>query len=128
MVAMQMAGVAKIKSRTKDHYITTMDIDETTIPAAEPLSSQVGGHAGVLATEDGSLIIKPSLHAELTFYQTLQQNPRLASLRPYTPKFMGTLRLEGQVDRTKPAEPGAINIAPLDVPEKDESQFRPMKR
>ena len=92
-------------------------------PAPEPLSSQVGGHAGVLETEDGSLIIKPALHAELTFYQMLQQYPQLASLRPYTPQFIGTLRLEGQVDNSKPAESGGINIAPVDIPEKDELQI-----
>ena len=94
-----------------------MDVNET---ASEPLSSQVGGHAGVREMEHGSLIIKPALHAELTFYQMLQEHPQLASLRPYTPHFIGTLRLEGQVDKSKPAESGGINIVPVDIPEKDE--------
>jgi len=52
------------------------------------LASQVGGHAGVETTEDGSLIIKPVRHRELQFYQSLQQDPALAALLPFTPKFL----------------------------------------
>lgn len=87
---------------------------------AKPLTSQVGGHAGVLTTEDGSLIIKPALPLELQFYQALQQNPDLESLRPFTPKFIGTLKLEGQVDEKKSEEEGNISVTPVDVPHKDE--------
>jgi hypothetical protein len=61
------------------------------------LQSQVGGHAGVVTTEDGSLLIKPSLHRELEFYQAMQQDPMLAFLREFTPTFIGVLRLEGKL-------------------------------
>ncbi|KAK7040898.1 hypothetical protein VNI00_009494 [Paramarasmius palmivorus] len=73
-----------------------------------PLSSQVGGHAGVQTTEDGSLIIKPALPLEHSFYQSLTQDESFAALRPFIPKFFGTLRLEGEVDESgqgvKPVE------------------------
>ncbi|KZV68095.1 SAICAR synthase-like protein [Peniophora sp. CONT] len=59
-----------------------------------PLSSQVGGHLGVQSTADGSLIIKPSLPAEASFYQQLAADAKLADLRAFTPKFLGTLTLE----------------------------------
>lgn len=62
------------------------------------LASQVGGHAGVSTTEDGSLLIKPALPREVDFYQHLTSNPAFASLRSYIPKFYGTLRLEGEVE------------------------------
>ncbi|TFK62475.1 SAICAR synthase-like protein [Pluteus cervinus] len=68
---------------------------------AQPLSSQVGGHAGVLSTEDGSLIIKPALHRELEFYQHLTTNDGFADLIHYVPKFLGTLQLQGKVDTTE---------------------------
>lgn len=76
------------------------------------LSTQVGGHAGVLTTEDGELLIKPALPHELEFYQKLQAEEALATLRPYTPKFFGTLRLEGELDQTKPQEEG-IAVKPF---------------
>ncbi|KIM87322.1 hypothetical protein PILCRDRAFT_63566 [Piloderma croceum F 1598] len=63
-----------------------------------PLSSQVGGHPGILATEDGSLIIKKALPLELEFYQTHALDPAFGPLRPFLPKFYGTLKLEGEVD------------------------------
>lgn len=63
-----------------------------------PLTSQVGGHAGVLTSEDGSLLIKPALPLELHFYQTLLSEPNFAPLVPFLPKFYGTLKLEGQVE------------------------------
>ena len=63
-----------------------------------PLISQVGGHAGVSTSEDGSLVIKPALAREVSFYQHLNSNPVFASLRPHIPKFYGTLRLEGTVE------------------------------
>ncbi|KAL1947162.1 hypothetical protein VTO73DRAFT_14123 [Trametes versicolor] len=68
-----------------------------------PLESQVGGHPGVLASEDGSLLIKPALEHEVAFYHSLSTNPDFAPLRPFVPKFYGTLRLEGQVDNSAPA-------------------------
>ncbi|KAF9055075.1 SAICAR synthase-like protein [Hymenopellis radicata] len=44
-----------------------------------PLASQVGGHAGVLTSEDGSLLIKPALPLEHKFYQYLTSDPRKAT-------------------------------------------------
>ncbi|KAF9032920.1 hypothetical protein BJ165DRAFT_1417549 [Panaeolus papilionaceus] len=64
--------------------------------AVQALATQVGGHAGVMTTEDGSLLIKPAIRSEVDFYQALQQDPALSSLREFTPHFLGTLKLEGQ--------------------------------
>lgn len=68
--------------------------------SAHALSSQVGGHAGVLATEDGSLVIKPALARELEFYRLITEagGEGFKLLRPYIPRFLGTLKLEGQLD------------------------------
>ena len=60
----------------------------------------MGGHAGVLTTDDGSLIIKEALPLELEFYQTHVSSPAFEPLRPFLPKFYGTLKLEGEVDET----------------------------
>lgn len=73
------------------------------IPAVQALASQVGGHAGVMTTEDGSLLIKPAAPGELAFYETLKAAtkktfPNLVKLREYTPEYLGTLRLEGQIE------------------------------
>ena len=51
----------------------------------------------MMTTEDGSLLIKPALHRELEFYQAMHQDPKLSFLREFTPKFIGVLRLEGQL-------------------------------
>ncbi|KAF9480849.1 SAICAR synthase-like protein [Pholiota conissans] len=87
------------------------------------LESQVGGHAGVMTTEDGSLIIKPALARELEFYQALQSHDMLAAFRPFTPKFLGVLKLQGQVD---PAHGDAleslVNLQPV-AEQKDELLF-----
>lgn len=91
--------------------------------AVTPLESQVGGHPGVLASEDGSLLIKPALEHEVAFYHSLSTNPGFAPLRPFVPKFYGTLRLEGQVDQSAPApEQGGPLVVVDTVPdgEKDE--------
>ncbi|KAG6858874.1 hypothetical protein C0993_004926, partial [Termitomyces sp. T159_Od127] len=88
--------------------------------ANKPLSSQVGGHASVLATEDGSLIIKPALPLELQFYQALQQNSDFESLRPFIPNFIGMLKLEGELDEEKSAVEGNISVIPTNAPKKDE--------
>ena len=64
----------------------------------KPFTSQVGGHAGVSTSEDGSLLFKPALPREVAFYEHLTSNPRFAPLRRYIPKFYGTLRLEGKVE------------------------------
>ncbi|KAK0455191.1 SAICAR synthase-like protein [Desarmillaria tabescens] len=72
-----------------------------------PLASQVGGHAGVLTSEDGSLLIKPALPLEHHFYQTLNTNPAFDALRPFIPKFLGTLKLQGELDEANQGlEPG----------------------
>lgn len=74
-----------------------------------PLASQVGGHPGVMASEDGSLIIKPALPVEVAFYQSVLSDPAFEALRPYIPQFYGTLRLEGQVDPEK-SKDGSIAV------------------
>lgn len=63
---------------------------------AIPLASQVGGHAGVLTSSDGSLIIKPCLAAEKTFYETVVTGNEegFKLLRPHVPKYQGTLITE----------------------------------
>jgi 1D-myo-inositol-tetrakisphosphate 5-kinase/inositol-polyphosphate multikinase len=66
-----------------------------------PLTSQVGGHPGVSTSEDGSLLIKPALAHEVSFYQYLTSDPTLASLRPFIPKFYGILKFEGKVEDGK---------------------------
>ena len=91
----------------------TPSSSSTPIPGLFALPSQVGGHAGVETTEDGSLIIKPVRHRELEFYQSLQQDPTLAALLPFTPKFLGTLKLEGTVDPTKPDSTEGIIMHPV---------------
>lgn len=67
-------------------------------PAKTLLASQVGGHPGVSTSEDGSLLFKPALAQEVNFYQHLTSDPAFASLKPYIPKFYGTLRFEGKVE------------------------------
>ncbi|KAJ8699207.1 hypothetical protein PTI98_002346 [Pleurotus ostreatus] len=84
----------------------------------KPLNTQVGGHSGVLATEDGSLLIKPALPLELQFYQTSVRDPGFAPLRHFVPKFYGTLSLQGKVDEGKGLE-GGIAVTPVDSSEKD---------
>lgn len=76
-----------------------------------PLASQVGGHAGVLTSEDGSLIIKPALPLEHKFYQSLTSDAAFASLRPFTPKFYGTLKLEGKATEGE----AGVEVAPVTV-------------
>ncbi|KAJ3522357.1 hypothetical protein NMY22_g11926 [Coprinellus aureogranulatus] len=80
----------------------------------------VGGHAGVMTTEDGSLLIKPALKQELAFYQRLQSDPSDAfrALRQYTPNFLGTLTLEGEAAGS--TEDGNLQIKPVGE-RKDES-------
>ena len=91
----------------------------TSTPSLVALSSQVGGHAGVETTEDGSLIIKPVLHRELEFYQSLQQDPTLSPLLQFIPKFLGTLKLEGTVDPTKPDSTQGLVVQPVVADSKD---------
>jgi inositol-polyphosphate multikinase len=85
------------------------------------LESQVGGHAGVSTTENGSLLIKPAVPAELAFYQRLQQDSNLENLRIFTPTFLGTLELMGKVDEARSAVSESIVIESVALEEKDES-------
>ena len=85
------------------------------------LESQVGGHAGVSTTENGSLLIKPAVPTELAFYQRLQQDSNLEDLRAFTPTFLGTLELIGKVDEAGSAVSESIVVEPLASEEKDES-------
>jgi hypothetical protein len=78
-----------------------------------PLASQVGGHLGVHTTEDGSLIFKPALLLELQFYQSALSDEGFVPLRPFIPRFYGTLRVEGKVDTTK-ATDGNIAISRIE--------------
>ncbi|TCD66411.1 hypothetical protein EIP91_001402 [Steccherinum ochraceum] len=92
-----------------------------------PLATQVGGHAGVTTTEDGALIIKPALPVEIAFYQSVVSEAGFAPLRPFIPKFYGTLKVAGQLD-TKGSTPGEIDLTHLrptkdDRRDKDESRF-----
>ena len=99
-------------------------------PHTHALDSQVGGHAGVNVTEDGSLLIKPALHHELEFYQAIQQDPKLAWLREYTPKFFGMLKLEGTLADLAPGKVGEGGLGiPLlsqepEIKQKDMCLFR----
>ncbi|CAK9783380.1 SAICAR synthase-like protein [Cutaneotrichosporon oleaginosum] len=81
---------------------------------ATALANQVAGHAGVMVDESGSLVIKPALPREIAFYQLVQTSPRsapLAGLKPFLPKFYGTLALTGQLEGGAIAPlPGATNV------------------
>lgn len=77
------------------------------------------------------LLIKQALPLELQFYQavTAAAEPELDALRPFIPKFLGTLALEGELDADKPASETTINVKPMEGPRKDEwSQSRPASR
>ena len=101
------------KSSTHEHDpFDPISPTGTTGSSAQALSSQVGGHAGVLSSDDGSLIIKPCIHLERKFYDDLaassaasvhaedaQDTPVVfpfEALRQWVPKYYGTLTLEGR--------------------------------
>ena len=77
-----------------------------TLPPTTALAAQVGGHAGVQTTEDGSLLLKPALAAEVAFYQLVRDGANastvptsgLSLLLPWIPKFIGLLSLEGRIE------------------------------
>ncbi|KAJ6621802.1 SAICAR synthase-like protein [Mycena sp. CBHHK59/15] len=90
--------------------------------ATRALASQVGGHSnGVLTTEDDTLLIKQALPLELQFYQTVTaaSSPELDALRPFIPRFLGTLSLEGELDIDKPPSEISINVKPVEGPKKE---------
>ena len=61
--------------------------------------AQVAGHASnVRASASGSVIVKPTLRREIDFYETLAHSLHPELLNTWTPKFYGTLRLEGKLD------------------------------
>ena len=96
--------------------LTRMTSTPTTI---HPLESQVGGHAGVSTTENGSLLIKPAVPKELAFYQRLQQDSNLEDLRVFIPTFLGTLELMGKVDEMGSGVSESVLVESAE--EKDES-------
>lgn len=93
-------------------------------PITRPLETQVGGHAGVLTTHDGSLIVKPTRLSEVKFYQSLASDPSWAPLRPFTPKFLGALKLEAVTDQGKPSKKEIV-VAPGETFRSDESILDP---
>lgn len=121
-----------------------VEVTGTSGSGAHTLESQVGGHAGVLSSDDGALIIKPTLPLEKEFYDDLAASaapsvldglgepergdesaaPALSpfeALRPWVPKYYGTLKLEG---RARSAGDNGETVLE-DVPEiknKDESR------
>ncbi|KAJ7777833.1 hypothetical protein DFH07DRAFT_796289 [Mycena maculata] len=91
-------------------------------PVTQVFTSQVAGHEnGVLTTQDNTLLIKQALPLELQFYQTVAAaaEPELDALRPFIPKFLGTLALEGELDTDKPASETTINVKPIDGTRKE---------
>jgi 1D-myo-inositol-tetrakisphosphate 5-kinase/inositol-polyphosphate multikinase len=98
----------------------------TSLPPAlattHPLAAQVGGHAGVETTEDGSLLLKPALPREIDFYQRLaavDDHDELSKLRKWIPKFLGVLKLEGQLkDSNAVGNGGDGNVEIVPVPGK----------
>ena len=80
-----------------------------------PFTTQVAGHLGQMTTtEDGSLLIKAALPREVAFYEALQHDKALEQLRVFTPQFLGTLRLEGQVDPAQADSTAGIIVQPLE--------------
>ena len=95
---------------------------ESSTTNTHPLDSQVGGHPGVLTSEDGSLLIKPAHPTEVAFYQSVVADPAFVPLRPFVPKFYGTLRLEGRVDDAATGEGAPIAVVPQSAPEAEKDE------
>lgn len=84
----------------------------TGVSEVRTLSSRIGGHQGILTSDDDSLVMKPTLPLEIAFYQTINANPAFAPLQPFVPNFIGTLRLEGElIQRDGDIEPENIRTA-----------------
>jgi 1D-myo-inositol-tetrakisphosphate 5-kinase/inositol-polyphosphate multikinase len=85
-------------------------------PTTHLLAAQVGGHPGIIETEDGSSIGKPALPLEHEFYEAIfGDNPKLQDfklLQPFIPKLMGTLRLMGRLDESQ--GDGELRILPIE--------------
>ncbi|KAG6826387.1 hypothetical protein H0H92_015997 [Tricholoma furcatifolium] len=77
------------------------------VPASPP--HPFNGHAGMRTTRDGSLIVKPAYPSELAFYQALTRDPYLFPMRPFIPKFFGTMSGEDSDEDaldSRPISPG----------------------
>jgi 1D-myo-inositol-tetrakisphosphate 5-kinase/inositol-polyphosphate multikinase len=99
-----------------------MTHDESPNPSSaglQPFPYQVGGHKQMQIIGEGALIVKAALPLELQFYQNIQANPALTSLRPWVPTYLGTLRLEGQ----NTAE-GIASVEGIPETVKDECSYR----
>ncbi|KAI6104711.1 hypothetical protein EV401DRAFT_2016032, partial [Pisolithus croceorrhizus] len=60
------------KSKTRSSSPHVAPHRSHTLPPTKLLPSQVGGHAGIQTTQDGSLLFKQTLLAELEFYQLIR--------------------------------------------------------
>lgn len=59
--------------------------------------TQVGGHPHTIVfSPDNALVFKPTSVKEIAFYQSLNNHLALRPLLPFTPQFLGTLRLKAQ--------------------------------
>ena len=70
-------------------------------------ATQVGGHDGITTSQDESLIIKPALPMELKFYEVLNTDISLEPLRPFVPKFYGSLKLSAPEEEEKTSDTAA---------------------
>jgi inositol-polyphosphate multikinase len=94
-------------------------MDSGPITTAQLLTTQVGGHPGIIESEDGSSIGKPALPLEHEFYEAIYgDNPAnrdlqdFKRLQPFIPRLMGTLRLVGRLDETQ--ADGELRILPIE--------------
>ncbi|OBZ75958.1 hypothetical protein A0H81_04935 [Grifola frondosa] len=63
-------STAALSPCSKSCQLSPVPLPLPSTPKHIPLESQVGGHPGVLTSEDGSLLIKPALPVEVAFYQS----------------------------------------------------------
>ena len=94
-------GLARSRFHSSTSSLSTLRIPEEMGKDKYPLASQVGGHAGVSTSEDGSQLYKPALVHEVEFYEHLNSNSVFASLKPYIPKFYGVLKYQGKLEDGK---------------------------
>lgn len=66
------------------------------VKSARALEHQVAGHDGVLASEDGHLIVKPCTPTEVAFYQLINGEGDHADMLEFLPKFYGAVELDDQ--------------------------------
>ncbi|KAL5528907.1 hypothetical protein ACEPAG_4881 [Sanghuangporus baumii] len=88
------------------------------------LRSQVGGHPGVLASDDNLLIVKSCLENEKKFYELLALgDERVERLRRWVPRFYGTLRLEGKVQGGDALEAGIVPVPETEIPAEQKDKY-----